>query len=192
MSIRKKAVIVTATLGVLAGIVIASNLTTPKVNPPVPTPTHVAPTYRQDTQVVTVMQSLGLDYSKLNLIAGADPKLPDAYATFESPNTMYISDKVGTDILNRVVSHEYIHYVQFTLSPAEATGFYPYVTDLANTNPYLESRTVNYKKGTECGGTCNVPAEAEAIACTEMPDAMLRPDFLAFCNKYLPNRAALL
>jgi len=49
-----------------------------------------------------------------------------------------------------------------------------------------------YKTGEFCNGTCNVPAEAQAVACTELPDSALKEDFRMFCNKWLPKRYFLM
>jgi hypothetical protein len=79
-----------------------------------------------------------------------------------------------------------------TLNPTVASSFYGYVTSLASSNVTLKQRMDDYQKTPVCNGKCHISQEAEAVACTELPDAALSPDFIAFCNTYLPHRAELL
>lgn len=165
------------------------------VNPPLPTSTPTQPALRQDAEVVAVMQSLGLDYSKLNLIYGNDDLMnakADTLATFTTPNIIHISPNADSHRLLNAVSHEYIHYVQYQ-NEASAQSFYPYLESLQQSDTWLYGRLAYYRQSGTCvstDGNC-LDKESEAIACTEMPDYALHPDFVAWCNKYLPKRYSL-
>jgi hypothetical protein len=152
-----------------------------------PTPTPIVH-YRQDAPVVAVMQRLGLDYSRLNLIYGQDPH-HDNQAIFNSPNTIYVSPEIDPSKLNLILSHEYIHYAQLNLDQAGASTFYPYVMALSDTNEHLHSRKADF--ASHLCKECSLDWEIEAVACTELPDSALRDDFIAWCNKYLPKRNEL-
>jgi hypothetical protein len=155
--------------------------------PPVPT----QPTLHQDPEVITVMQRLGLNYSKLNLIYGDNgrPSATTSFAYFRSPNTMYVSPSAPQDKLDTIISHEYIHYIQFSVDTAGATALYPYTDGLQNTDTWFYNRMATYR--TNLCPDCSMSRENEAVACTEMPDRALREDFVAWCNKYLPQRYSL-
>lgn len=161
---------------------------------PVQTPVVQQPKLRQDEPVAVVMQALGLDYSKLNLIYGL-PDGEDQYtkSTFAAPNTISLKIDLPFNQAKVALSHEYIHYIQ-AQDPTEATAFYPYLRKLEVKDKWLGKRVESYRNGKACGTvTCtNVEAELEAIACTEMPDYALSADFVVFCNKYLPHRYDLL
>jgi hypothetical protein len=75
MSKTRTITIVTASIVALfiAGLVVVANI--PVEGPQPPTIT------RQDQSVVAIMQHLGLNYSQLNLVAGADPYSPSAYCS---------------------------------------------------------------------------------------------------------------
>lgn len=152
-----------------------------------PTPAPTQPALRQDPQVVAVMQHLGLDYSRLNLIYGDNPSSTHD-ASFVTPNTVYITSKVRPDSLNILVSHEYLHYVQY-INRSEEQALYPSIQRTMDTNTYLQQRIASYPV---CDTNCFTRQdEAMAYACTEMPDSALQPDFVAWCNKYLPQRSLL-
>lgn len=158
----------------------------PAVTPTTPAPLH------QDPQVVALMQSLGLDYSKLNLVYGQAPNAPDsATGMFVAPDTLYVKPGSTSSWTNTVVSHEYIHYIQTDVDTSGSTSFYPYLDQLVTTDTWLNNRMA-WHRDHECPpNNCHLENEYEAIACTEMPDRALHADFVAWCNKYLPKRYSL-
>lgn len=159
----------------------------PQKTEALPTPSTTQPALRQDAEVVAVMQRLGLDYSKLNLIYGDNPNSTHD-ASFTTPNTLYITAKVRPDNMDILVSHEYLHYVQYN-NRAEEQALYPTIQHVMDTDSYLQGRIANYPV---CDTNCFTRQdEAMAYACTEMPDTALQPDFIAWCNKYLPQRYSL-
>ncbi len=146
----------------------------------------------QDPELVVAMQRLGLDYSKLNLRYN-DTVVRDGTSGVFIGDAILISKSVPPNKLDRLISHEYIHYIQST-NPDTAKAFYPYLEGLATNDAWLHNRLKNYYNGSVnvCSDTgCDIAAEAQAYACTEMPDYALSPDFVMFCNKWLPQRYSL-
>lgn len=159
--------------------------------PDSPVITHAYPlTTHQDSQIVAAMQRLGLDYTGLNLTYGHYGAPNGDNGQFIPPRSIYLSKSLQGKALDVVLSHEYIHYVQQT-HPTEAASFYPYMTDLESRDAWVHKRMAYWQDGTACGGTCNLGNETEAVACTEVPDYALRPDFVGWCDKYLPKRSLL-
>lgn len=172
----------------------ASNSVEPSVpgvtNIPSTEPSSHEPKLRQDSNLVSIMQYLGLDYSKLNLINEASPAMPEnRFASFTEPNTIYVHPEIPTEKVYEVVSHEYIHYVD---SKEDSTFFDQYMDSLYQN--YLYERMATYRTPTYCpGGNClSIRTETKAIACTEMPDYQLGQEFIDWCNKHLPKRSLLL
>lgn len=142
--------------------------------------------YTHDPYLASRMDALRLDYSKLNLIRGPNPVIPDAKASFTGPNSLYIGD-VREDIFDRVIMHEYIHYIQAT--DAEAVLFKPYMYELLAGNATFNERMEPYRSNQHCTSNCiSFEFEAQAVACTELPDNQLRADFAAWCTKHIPHR----
>jgi hypothetical protein len=190
---NRKRLLASLVLLLLIGIGLATHVHPLDSTPPIQVHTTVeaeAPTLRQDAEVVAVMQRLGLDYSTLNLVYGDNPQMYTAStASFVAPNTLYISQSVDQSKLSIIVSHEYIHYIQ-SKDVAGSKSIYPYLDGLQQSNTWLSNRMKPYHTSI-CNGACDLNMEAEAIACTEMPDSALQSDFIAWCNKYLPQRYSL-
>lgn len=147
---------------------------------------YTAPiTYRQDHQLVTIMQNLGLDYSKLNLVYGEDSQFSNGDASFTQPNTIYLSPSLEPELINIAISHEYIHYVQTQDVFADTN----YLTNLYNY--VLYNRMAFYRTDYCPQKNClSIEQETQAYACTEV--VSLRADLETWCDKHLPNRQALL
>lgn len=151
----------------------------------------VLPSFVQDPTVAARMAQLGLDYSKLNLYHTDNADLPDNHdASFKYPDSIYLSPQINPDNIDVALSHEYIHYIQ-TFDP-NTEKFGPYMDELLAKDTWFYKRMVNYRKPGFCGSDCNIQHEAEAIACTEIPDYVLTLEFTAWCNLYLPHRSTLL
>jgi hypothetical protein len=184
-------------IGVLwgAGIVLANLDLADKTTPPKQPTEQVQeePKLVQDPTVVGYMQTLGLDYSKLNLYLGASDSFSDSKASFIAPNNIYLSPSVGSDQLYIVLSHEYMHYVQSAIDVESAESYYPYMNDLMNSDDWFHNRTAYYRDRKYCTKEpcLSLEAELEAVACTELPDYVLKADFIAWCNKHLPQRYSL-
>jgi len=148
-------------------------------------------TYRHDPELATVMTSLGLDYSKLNLIYAPAPNQSAlAQAIYDGVDTIYLNPDHDATIVNRILSHEYIHHIQNTRRLG-ATSFYPYLETLYGSNYQLQRRMTNYSNNSACLNGCNLNLEVQAVACTELPDSQLDPSFIKWCNAFLPKRASL-
>lgn len=190
---KHKLLLLPLVIGILAyaGFVIHFNGKSTHDYPPVPTtPAVVQPAVqplRQDSEVVAVMQRLGLDYSKLNLIYGDNPSSTHD-ASFSTPNSLYITARVRPENLDILVSHEYLHYIQYT-HRSEEQALYPSIESVMNTSGYLQGRIASYPI---CSSNCFTREdEAMAYSCTEMPDYTLPVDIVNWCNKYLPQRYSL-
>jgi hypothetical protein len=179
-------VIVTGSFALAVGLPVS------ETNPVPPAPTTPAPVpLHQDPEVVAHMQELGLDYSKLNLYYGPDPDMPSSHeASFTGPNNIYLDPSLNPSEIDIALSHEYIHYVQL-VDPSAAT-FNGYLDNLLARDSWFYNRMEKYRQPGFCEIDCDIHTEAEAIACTEIPDRVLRNDFIAWCNAQLPHRYTLL
>lgn len=191
MSITRKQLIITALvatvffLGLATGI---NMLRGEEFNEPAP---QLPTVTRQDPEVVAIMKELMLSYEGLNLYYEPNPTLPDTIATFTGPNTIHIRPDVDMDIVAEVAMHEYMHYVQIT-DTVTAKSFYPYVTELYNSNKKLYDRMTPYREKCEQGkATCDFTDEIEAVACTETDYRILREDFDDWCSDHLPMKYIL-
>lgn len=144
--------------------------------------------YRHDPEVKAVMDELGLDYSKLNLVYGDNPRMPNNKNASYLNGTIYLSPEHSAP-LYLLMSHEYIHYAQWVDHEA-SLSFNTYLDELY-TGQWLYSRMDNYRLTETCSGACDIHQELEAVTCTEISDTYLREDFIAWCNKHLPRRNLL-
>lgn len=151
----------------------------------------VAKVYRHDPELTAVMDRLGLDYSELNLVYGNSfNQASTNQGFFDGRDTIYLNPDHELAITDRVISHEYIHYVQ-RYHYIESSEYYSYVTNLYENTPSFYARMQRYRDGSACNGTCNLNIEIEAVACTELPDYLLQQQFINYCSKYLPKRSSL-
>lgn len=153
----------------------------------VPTVAPTQPAYRQDPQVAAIMQRLGLDYGRLNLIYAINPHSSHD-ASFTTPNSLYITPNVQPQNMDVMVSHEYLHYIQ-TLPSSHVIAIDPDIETVLARDAYLQGRVTPYYG---CRSACfSIDDEAIAYGCTEMPDYALTPKLVDWCNKYLPQRYSL-
>ncbi len=196
MSISKKQLIVTAIVApiLLIGTATGINmLLGGELNEPQPQTQEAPAVTRQDPEVVAYMQTLGIDYKNLNLIFSSEAELGKGVAgDYSLPNTIRLSKEYSEQQLRQTAAHEYLHYVQRYVDVAQATLFHDYILQLESALPSLQKRVEPYRTGEACAGVCErIEDEIEAIACTELPDSFLREDFIAWCNKHIPNRDLL-
>ena len=146
-------------------------------------------TYYQYPELAAVMRSLGLDYSHLNLVHYHAPGQPPSTIALYSPTgTIYVDENASSKQLPLSLSHEYIHYVQTIINPTESQSYYAYIHNVYDNNTQFYNRMAAYRTR-DCTISCSdLDSELEAIGCTELPDADLQPEFIAFCNRYLPHR----
>lgn len=151
------------------------------------------PVVRQDAELIEIAQTLGIDYSKLNLSVGTEADLGKGVAgDFALPNTIRINTNRSLRDQYVTLAHEYYHYVQNNIDAKGSASFNSYLESLETSNSYLRGRIAPYRTGEACAGTCEkIQQEAQAVACTEIPDDQLRVDFVAWCTKYVPDRAVL-
>lgn len=145
-----------------------------------------------DPILASDMNRLGLDYKDITVRFSTN--LPAGTAGHYDAQTKTIEvDAPLTGVARDVVlSHEYIHYVQFTKPGSYAESFYGYMDQLIQNNTYLHSRVASMLANGQLEAGSKVESEAEAFACTELPDSALNSDFVGFCNSVLPTREALL
>lgn len=189
MSISKKHVLITG--AVLVTLYIAFSIGYVINEKPTPAPTQEVQ-YRQDPQVKSYMDKLGLDSSKLNLeLAPQEVLGKGVHGEFTPPNTLRLAQDQELKEIFITLSHEYLHYIQLYVDHEGAAQFIDYIPELEQV-PFIHHKIAPYRTGEACGGVCTgIEEEIEAIACTEVSDSDLRPDFVAWCDQWLPNRAFL-
>lgn len=191
---HKRLVIAASLLAGLYGLFcLAYNLNERSQAKPVTQAVQAAPVkvYRHDPELASVMDRLGLDYSQLNLVYGEPPIQAQAVFNYTSnANTIYLNPNHEYNIIDRIISHEYIHYAQRN-NYIDSSQYYAYVMNLYENTPSFYSRMAGYRAGTVCGGSCDMNKETEAVACTELPNSVLQQQFIDYCNKYLPKRYSL-
>lgn len=140
-------------------------------------------TYTQDPTLLGVLASVGAtDISKLNIFY---KELDNQdYRGFYSGDTIQIKPGLDTEQEKRTVSHEYLHYIWYSMAQSKIKELTSKLIVLYSNDNGQKYRLQNYIDINSLS-----PTELFSIYCTESSDSYLEP-ILSDCNSYI-NRNSL-